>query len=162
MSDQSRRSRRNRDVHRDPAPQEEGATTGKGGPPMPVDLSGPPGAKRTMALFLAGPVIWTVHFLLVYLVIEAGCTGSGPGLRLFQPPVSSVLTLAATAVAAAACLMTATLAYRQWRTTRSLHRGAIREPEHRAALSFIGFALSLLGVVTVLFVGLPALFLPAC
>ena len=41
-------------------------------------------------MFVAGPVIWSVHFLLVYLVTEAGCSGDGPGLRLFDPPVPKV------------------------------------------------------------------------
>jgi uncharacterized protein (DUF2267 family) len=45
-------------------------------------------------MFVAGPVIWSVHFMLVYLVVEAGCSGDGPGLRLFDPPVPTVVTLA--------------------------------------------------------------------
>lgn len=144
-----------------PQPQ-DGAATARAGSPMPVDLAEEPGAKSTMALFLAGPVIWTGHFLLVYLVVEAGCTGSGPGLRLFQPPVATVLTLVATAVAVAACLTTAVLAHRRWRVTRQRDQEAVSQPGHGAALAFSGFALSLLGVVTVLFVGLPALLLPPC
>ncbi|MDQ4145306.1 MAG: hypothetical protein M3198_16505 [Actinomycetota bacterium] len=35
---------------------------------------------------------------------EAGCTGDGPGLQLFDPPVPTIVTLAAAAVAAVACL----------------------------------------------------------
>lgn len=142
----------------------DGAATSEKGTPVPVDLEGSPRAHGTVALFLAGPVIWTAHFLLVYLVVEAGCTGAGPGLRLFDPPVPAVATLAATAVAALACLATAVLSYRRW---RSDHRGepddgGVEEAPPGDPLAFAGFLLSLLGVVTVLFVGVPALVLPAC
>lgn len=117
-----------------------------------------------MALFLAGPVILMIHFLLVYLVVEAGCTGEGPGLRVFQPPVAGAVTLGATAVAAIACLASAVVAYRRWRTDRPPDAQAptLAASEEHGALLFAGFVLSLLGVVTILFVGLPALVLPTC
>jgi hypothetical protein len=142
----------------------EGAATAGRGTPVPVDVSGDPRAKSTLALFLAGPVIWTAHFLLVYLVVEAGCTGEGPGLRVFDPPVPTIVTLAATAVAAAACLVTAVLACRRWRADRprDVDAAGLRVSDHGAALAFAGFVLSLLGVITILFVGVPALVLPAC
>jgi hypothetical protein len=123
-----------------------------------------------VAVFLAGPVIWTLHFMLVYTVAEAGCTGEGPGLRLFDPPVPTVFTLAATAAAAVACLWCARLGYRNWRGSRgeTAADGAGERPADLQAadpggsLAFAGFLLSLLSFVTVLMVGLPALYLPAC
>lgn len=147
----------------------EGSTTGVGGTPVAVDLSSDRAARVLFAVFLAGPVIWFAHFMLVYVVVEAGCTGSGPGLAVFQPPVATVVTLAATAVAAVACLWCARWAYRRW-------RGQSQEPDAEAtsdaaghldddkgrALAFIGYLLSLLSFISVLFVGLPALFLSAC
>lgn len=142
----------------------KGATTGGKGTPVAVDVSTSPRAKTTIALFVAGPVIWSVHFMVVYLAVEAGCTGDGPGLRAFDPPVPTALTLAATAVAALACLACAGWGYRLWRADQ---RARAASPELEPAdgggsLLFGGVLLSLLGVVTVLFVGLPALFLPAC
>ena len=102
--------------------------------------------RDTWILFLAGPVTWFVHFMVVYLVAEAGCTGDGPGLAVFDPPVPAAATLAATAVAAVACLGFA------WRGYRCL----VDHPQPDS-LAFAGFLLSLLGFVAVLFVGLPAL-----
>ncbi len=152
------------DAPRDhPGPEEGAATAGKG-TPFAVDVSGDPRAHTTIALFVAGPVIWTAHFMLVYLVVEAGCTGDGPGLNLFDPPVPTVVTLAATAVAALACLASAGWGYRRWRADkreRPEGRG-LEPPDRGGSLAFAGFLLSLLGFVAVLFVGLPALFLPAC
>lgn len=147
------------------ASQGEGATTGGRGTPTAVDVSGNARARTTMALFVAGPVIWSAHFMVIYLVVEAGCTGDGPGLRVFDPPVPTVVTLAATAVAALACLATAGWGYRRWRAdqhVRADEAGGLEPPDRGGSLAFAGFLLSLLGFVTVLFNGLPALFLPAC
>lgn len=148
--------------HGDRPPARGGATAGHG-TPVAVDTSGDRRAWGAMALFLAGPIIWSAHFMLVYLVVEAGCTGEGPGLRVFDPPVPTVFTLVATAVATVACLGTALLAYRRWRTDRRQDPEAgPAGPAHGGALTFAGVWLSLLGAVNILFVGLPALVLPAC
>jgi hypothetical protein len=120
-------------------------------------------------MFVAGPVIWSVHFMLVYLVTDAGCSGDGPGLSLFDPPVPKLVTLAATAAAAAAALGCATWWYRRWRPSEpepaageAAAGGGLREHTGGESLAFTGFLLSLLSVVTILFVGLPALVLPSC
>jgi hypothetical protein len=121
-------------------------------------------------MFVSGPIIWSVHFMLVYLVTEAGCSGDGPGLRLFDPPVPKAVTLAATAAAAAAALGCATWWYRRWQASE--HEpvadeaadlaGDLSDHDRGGTLAFTGFLLSLLSVVTILFVGLPALVLPSC
>lgn len=148
----------------------DGSRTGPGGTPVAVDVSRDRRARRTLALFVAGPVIWAAHFMFVYLVVEAGCTGDGPGLRLLNPPVPAVVTLAATAVAALAALACAWWSYRRWHASsnepeaddaRGLPAG-VPGDEHGGSLAFIGLLLSLLSFVTILFVGLPALVLPSC
>lgn len=154
----------NPDTPRDRQPGEKGRATAGGGTPVPVDVSGRRRARTAIAMFLAGPVIWSVHFMLVYLAVEAGCTGDGPGLNVFDPPAPTVVTLTATAVAALGCLVTAGWGYRRWRADRQEQAdGPGVEPSDWAgSLAFAGFLLSLLGFVAVLFVGLPALVLPAC
>jgi hypothetical protein len=149
------------DVPPDGPQHRDGSRTAVDGTPFAVGLSLDRRARTTIAMFLAGPVIWSAHFLLVYLVAEAGCTGDGPGLRLFDPPVPTVVTLVATAVAALACLASATWSYRRWRASQH-EAGDLGQPGRGGSLAFAGFLLSLLGMVTVLFVGLPALALPAC
>jgi hypothetical protein len=117
-------------------------------------------------MFVAGPVIWSVHFMLVYLVVEAGCSGDGPGLALFDPPVPKAVTLAATAVAAVAALACARWSWRRWQASGAEPAadlaGGLQDRDRGGTLAFAGFLLSLLSVVTVLFVGLPALVLPSC
>jgi hypothetical protein len=141
-----------------------GPRTAREGTPLAVDVSRDVRNRRPIAMFVAGPVIWSVHFMVVYLVAEAGCTGEGPGLELLDAPVPTVVTLVATAVAAVACIAAAALSYRRWRTNRRqlAEGGGLEAPDLGGNLAFAGFLMSLLGVMTVLFVGLPAMALPAC
>jgi hypothetical protein len=148
----------------------DGSRTSASGTPFAVPASRDRQALATATSLLAGPVIWSVHFMLVYLVAEGGCTGDGPGLRLFDPPVPKVVTLAATAVAAFASLACAAWAYRRWRAVRHEQEAGeaadrpsdLDERDSGGSLAFAGFLLSLLSFVMVLFVGLPALVLPSC
>ena len=133
------------------------------GTAAPVDVSVDRRAVMAVVVLLAGPVISSLHFLLVYVVVEAGCTGDGPGLDVFDPPVPTVVTLVATAVAAVACAATAWWGWARWRAPRRERPEASSEElVDREPLAFVGFLLSLLGLVVVLFVGLPALVLQAC
>ena len=149
----------------EPSPLDGSRTAGEG-TPFAVDVSGDRRARWALAMFVAGPLIWSAHFLLVYLIVEAGCSGDGPGLRLFDPPVPKVVALAATAAAAAAALACAGWSYRRWRASE--HEPAADEAsDHQdrdrgGTLAFAGYLLSLLSVITILAVGLPALFLSSC
>lgn len=143
---------------------DEGSGTAAKGTAAPVEISTAPAFRTNLMLFLAGPIIWTTHFLLVYLVAESGCTGDGPGLNLFDPPVPTVVTLVATAVAVVACLITARWSFRRSRASQDEQADdeARLDPTGEAALGFVGWLLSLLGAVIVLFVGLPALVVSGC
>jgi hypothetical protein len=159
-----------RDVPPDESPGGDGSRTAGEGTPFAVDVSRDRQARWSLFMFVSGPVIWSVHFLLVYLVTEAGCTGDGPGLELFDPPVPKVVTLAATAAATAAALAGAMWWYRRWRGSEQTPpadeaadlAGGHADRDRGGTLAFAGFLLSLLSAVAVLFVGLPALVLPSC
>ena len=158
-----------RDVPPDEPSPPDGSRTAGEGTPFAVDVSADRRARWALAMFVAGPLIWSAHFLLVYLVVEAGCSGDGPGLRLFDPPVPKVVTLAATAAAAVAALACAGWSWRRWRTNAEAAAdeagdlaGGHQHRDRGGTLAFAGFLLSLLSFVTILAVGLPALFLPSC
>ncbi len=112
-------------------------------------------ARITWVVFLGGPVTWITHFMLVYLVVEAGCTGDGHGFDAFDPPVPAATTLAATGVAVLVCLGFAVWSYRRWRAATSGPADALREAS--GVMAFAGFLLAMFSAVAVLFVGLPAL-----
>ncbi len=149
--------------------RDDGSTTSQHGTAMAVDIAAPPGTRRALTLFLAGPVVWFAHFMFVYVVAEAGCTGAGMGLRLLDPPVPTVTTLAATAVATIACAVIARWEYQRWQADRrplsAEHADVVPEsddPQIGGALAFAGFLLAVVSLLSVLFVGLPAAVLPAC
>jgi hypothetical protein len=150
---------------RAPAERRKGDWTGASGTPVAVDVSRDRLARITWAVFLAGPVIWFTHFMVVYLIAEAGCTGDGPGLDAFDPPVPAAATLITTAVAAVACLGAAGWAYRRWRAAQqgmaadeaAELAGRFEQHDRGGAGAFAGFLLSSFSFVAVLFVGLPAL-----
>jgi hypothetical protein len=155
-----------RDVPPDEPPGGDGSRTAGEGTPFAVDVSRDRRARWSLFMFVSGPVIWSVHFILVYLVTEAGCSGSGPGLSLFDPPVPKVVTLAATAAAVAAALGCVAWWYRRWRASEhepvADEAGGLQHRDRDGTLAFAGLLLSLLSVVTILFVGLPALVLASC
>ena len=115
--------------------------------------------RRAWALFLAAPVLWALHFLLVYLVGEAACSPA-----VSEPPESavSIFTVVVTAVAAVATAVVARRGYGRWQTALAAERAGDPDRAPHAVLAFGGFVLGLLFTVGVLFVGLPAAVLPAC
>jgi hypothetical protein len=152
----------------DPPPPGTGAATAATGTPYPVDLARDRRARLDWLVFLAGPVIWFGHFMVVYLVAEAGCTGGGPGFEVFDPPVPEAFTLVATGAAVVACGAFAVWSWRWWRTETGTS-GAVADLQGdggdgggRGSLAFAGLLLSALSALAVVFVGLPAAFLAPC
>jgi hypothetical protein len=157
------------DATRDGPTPAQGAATSGSGTPVPVDMSLDRRARIAIMVFLAGPVLWALHFAVVYLVAEAGCTGDGTGLRLFDPPVPTVVTTVATVVGALACLACAWWAHQRWRTARrgppadaTLEQEELEGEDPGGTLEFAGVLLSLVSFVSILMVGLPALALTPC
>lgn len=145
-----------------------GARTSAEGTPVAVDVSSDRRARVALAAFLGGPVTALTHFMLVYLVVEAGCTGDGPGLQSLDPPVPKVVTVVATALAAVACFGFSAWNLSRWRERRRDESGQpsdrsdLEAPDPGGSLALSGLLLALLSFVTVLLVGLPTLFLSAC
>jgi TRAP-type C4-dicarboxylate transport system permease small subunit len=145
-------------------PTAGGEATGVGGTPVPVDLSSDRRARRIWALFVAGPVIWLTHFGVVYLVAEAGCTGDGPGLRVFDPPVPTIVTGVTTVLAVVASAIVVWRGYVGWRRGASAEERLADVPgehpeddEHAGRLAFIALLLGGLSAIGVLFTAAPAL-----
>lgn len=171
------------DPRRSPSPR-RGARTAADGTPAPVDLSGDRRARTTWLVLLAGPLVWFAHFMLVYLVAEAGCTGDGPGLDVFDPPVPTVTTIVATVVAVLLCVAAAVWSWRRWRSSADAvdrltdaeageeddaddgadpaARRDVDAATRSGSLAFAGFLLSVFSGVAVLFTGAPALVLASC
>lgn len=134
-----------------------------------VELSVGASSRSIWVLFLAGPTVWFLHFMAVYLVVEAVCTGGRVERELWGLPLVSAFTVLTMVAAVVVIAGFAVAAYRRWRDieVEVSQQHDEREEEaaargHDRALAFAGFALGLLFIVAVLFTGLPALWLTPC
>jgi hypothetical protein len=151
-------------------PAGQGAMTAPQGTPYPVDVAGDRPARVIWATLLLGPLILMAHFTIVYLVAEAGCTGDGHGLDVFDPPVPVIVTVVATVLAAIACMAVVIWNYRRWRTSvdtseRTQARwpfGDVDDDEARGSLAFVGTLLAAFAFVSVVLIGAAAPFLRPC
>ncbi len=107
-----------------------------------------PSTLRNWAELLGGPAIWISHFMIVYLVAEAGCAALDLG-----EGVLVAFTVVATVIAVLACGALA------WSTRRRMQTG----DEWTIDFASGGFLLSIGSAFGVLVVGAPALVLsPVC
>lgn len=119
---------------------------------------------------LAGPLVWSVHFLIVYFAVEFAC-----GLGFFEAPILGLplliwVVILATVIAVGLLAWAAVAAFRDWRTVRREDRGVAeavilpgRIIEGRSEFMTLAAAvLSLFFAGVVLITALPALFLQPC
>lgn len=166
-----------RDDDAEPDSPQAGGLTASEGTPVAVDLSRDRRVRTTWLVLVAGPIIWFTHFMLVYLVAEAGCTGNGRGMDVFDPPVPVLTTIVATVIAVALCVAAAVWARRWWRASQQALDTRRRRAEEAGdaagveafdaetrsgSLAFVGYLLSLFSIVAVLFTGAPAVVLWSC
>jgi len=117
---------------------------------------------------LAGPVLWSVHFLVSYLIVEAACQAAWNFSILGIQGLSFVVIV----LTVLAVLGTVLFAFRSYRGWRDIHSDRRFRDQFREStgwfegpvdfMYFSGFLLSVLFAVVILMVGLPALFLQPC
>lgn len=117
---------------------------------------------------LAGPVLWTAHFLMSYLLVEAFCS-LGWNFTLLGIHGLLFLLIVMTIVAVIDTSLFALASYRAWKKMNVDHnlRDEFRETSRWSEgpgefMYFSGFLLSVLFTVTILMVGIPAFFLRPC
>jgi hypothetical protein len=107
-----------------------------------------PIAFLTLARWLAGPLVWATHFLMVYGSESLLCGVRDGTVRHLT------LVLVATAVALAALLAVTAV---NWRCT-----AAPPDDPARGFMDWLAVALGLAGLLAVTWTALPAGLLPAC
>ena len=117
---------------------------------------------------LAGPVIWSAHFLLGYLLVEAFCK-MGWSFTILGLNGLSFIVIVLTLLAVLGTVLFAFRSYHGW---RNINQGrTLRDQFGNTAgwydgpVEFVylsGFFLSVLFAATILVVGIPALFLQPC
>ena len=120
--------------------------------PVEVPPETPSSAPLWLPL-LAGPVIWIVHFVAVYLLAEATCAaGRSAAMRFIGPEALVVAVIFVTVTAAAGTLV---VALRAWRRSRHTEGDV-------GLLAKTGLLLALGSFAAVVIVGVPALVLSPC
>lgn len=117
---------------------------------------------------LAGPVLWAGHFIVSYLLVEAFCQ-MGWNFNVLGVNGLSLILVGFTLLVAIVTGLSGLRSYRGWKNLDKDHnfkdeiQGARNESERSDEfLYFSGFLLSTFFAVTVLLVGVPALFLRPC
>jgi Ca2+/Na+ antiporter len=117
------------------------------------------------AQLLAGPVLWSVHFLISYLLVEAFCK-MGWSFTVLGFQGISFIVIVLTVLAVIATVLFSLKSYRGWKRTNANYslKDQFRDKSQwsEGFVYFSGFLLSVLFAVTILMVGLPALFLHPC
>ena len=128
--------------------------------PLPEEVR----ARTVWVPFLAGPVIWFGHFMLVYLLAEVLCKPLRVDVHVAGLPLVSFLTVVATVVAVVAAVAFTAKAYRRWQAVIGGESSAADQVADgpTGALAFTGFLLGILFAVAVVFTGAPALWLQPC
>lgn len=125
-------------------------------------------SRKVWIQLLAGPVLWSVHFLLSYLFVEGFCQ-AGWNFNILGINGISFILIVLTTLAVLGTGLFALKSYRNWRTTN--REGSLRDQFRENAqwfegpvdfMYFSGFLLSALFALVILTVGLPALFLQPC
>lgn len=117
---------------------------------------------------LAGPIFWSAHFLVSYLLVEAFCQMEW-SFTLLGIDGLSVILVAATVAAAVGSGYFAYRSYGAWKKANK--GGGLKEEFKETArwsegpgefMRFSGFLLGVLFTATIIVVGLPVFFLRPC
>ncbi|MGH9133604.1 MAG: hypothetical protein ACRDZZ_06685 [Ilumatobacteraceae bacterium] len=106
---------------------------------------------RPWMLLLAGPVTWTSHFWLVYVLAETVCGPNVDSRPASGPTALNYAVLVATVLGAGLLVVVARYAYTLWRSEAERDRAGDQQ-----FLAGAGAVLAGVFLIAILFVGLPA------
>jgi hypothetical protein len=109
---------------------------------------------------LTGPILYSLHFMAVYLLVETACKAGRLQFSVLGINGIAFWVVLLTLVAAGVTGYSTFVAYRDWRQTRLAGEG--RHESYAALMALLGLLLSGFFTVVILLTGLPALFLVAC
>jgi hypothetical protein len=104
---------------------------------------------------LAGPIVWAIHFVVVYAIGEFGCRANFNNWLFITSANIQMVIVATTIVSLVAVGSSGLLAYRDWR----------EHPDDLTPIRFLdmmGILLNALFLLAILMTVAPAFFLPAC
>lgn len=112
---------------------------------------------------LTGPIVYSLHFVAVYLLVETACKARLLEYTLFGLNGISFWVLVVTVVAALISAYSTFTSYREWRRTqRNGEQDAERNEAYQQLMASVGLGFSGFFTIVILLTGLPALFLVVC
>lgn len=128
-----------------------------------------PEEKVRYSLFygvLAGPVIWSLYFIIGYGYVEVACKTPISGLPVWIYSGAAVIVIALTVISALPIVYAAWLSYKVWRRLRNNNppdAGTSYDPEGRNRfLALLGLQTSALFTLLTVLTGTAPFFLEVC
>ena len=125
--------------------------------------------RDSLFSLIAGPLVWTVHFLTLYILTAIACAHGFFHQELLGVRVVPLVGGAVTVVAVALILDGGVLAYRRWRGKPSDGQPAPLPPHdgndvasRRRFMAYAGLLLSGLALIATVWETLPILFFGTC
>ena len=125
--------------------------------------------RDSLFSLIAGPLVWTVHFLTLYILTAIACAHGFFDHELLGIRVVPLIGGAVTLVAVALILDGGVLAYRRWRGMPSDGQPAPLPPHdgndvasRRRFMAYAGLLLSGLALIATVWETLPILFFGTC
>lgn len=118
------------------------------------------GSRALWFGLLTGPVVYSLHFLIVYLLVEAACRARLPTFTVLGLDSISIGVAIATLIAALITGFSTYSAYHSWRRARPSRQG--QHENYSSLMGLVGLWLSGFFTIVILLTGLPALFLVVC
>ena len=125
--------------------------------------------RDSLFSLIAGPLVWTVHFLTLYIFTAIACAHGFFDHEIFGVRVVPLAGGAVTLVAVALILDALLLSYRRWRGKPSDGEPAPLPPHdrndvasRRRFMAYAGFLLSGLALIATIWETLPLVFFASC
>jgi uncharacterized membrane protein len=110
---------------------------------------------------LAGPIVWAIHFVIVYMITEFGCRVNFNNWLFITPSNIYLVIVIVTVVSLLGVGFGGLLAYRQWKTQEQ-YNGADSSIRTHDFLVTVGMLLSALFLFAIVMTAVPTLFLSTC
>lgn len=111
---------------------------------------------------LVGPILWFIHFIAVYSLVEFGCRANFSNLSFITPATIRLVSIALTLPVLLAVGYGGVLAYRAWQTLDQDESAEPARADSTRFLTILGMLFSALFLLSILFSIAPAFFLDIC
>lgn len=110
----------------------------------------------------AGPILWFVHFMLVYMVAELGCRSNFNNVFYHTPETIRTIVLVLTVIALVGVIGGGGLAYRNWQALPNAGDSDTTDVIRTRFLVMMGGLLTALFILSIVATAAPAFVVSVC